>query len=129
MILDHKHLIIRGELISPPRDTEYLKEWLRATVKAIRMNLVKDIPENPIAFYCDTVGNRGLTALAIIETSHLAVHVWDEDYPGIIQMDVYSCADFTPHAVIARLEEFEPLKVEYKFIDRNRGLTEINLDN
>jgi len=38
-------------------------------------------------------GNQGLTSVTIIETSHIAVHVWDEVSPALMQMDVYSCAE------------------------------------
>ena len=27
--------------------------------------------------YCKMEGNRGITGIAVIETSHIAIHVWD----------------------------------------------------
>ena len=33
-------------------------------------------------------GNKGLTAFAIIETSHIAMHIWDEPV-ALLQLDVY----------------------------------------
>ena len=125
MILDHKHLIIRAELSNPPNSPEKINDWLQETIKTIRMQLVKELSENPIAFYCNVPGNMGLTAVAVIETSHIAMHVWDEDYPATMQLDVYSCSEFQPREIINRLVEFGPIKVEYKFIDRNSGLIEI----
>ena len=40
-------------------------------------------------------GNRGVTAFAIIETSHIAMHIWDEPNPALVQLDVYTCAPGT----------------------------------
>ena len=28
-------------------------------------------------------GNRGITAVAIIETSHITMHIWDEPNPAL----------------------------------------------
>lgn len=125
MILDHKHLIIRAEVFNSPKEVDKIEIWLKKLVKNIRMQLIQGIGDNPVAFYCDVVGNRGLTAVAIIETSHIALHSWDEVNPGIIQLDVYSCSDFSPEEVIEHLHEFTPLKVEYKFLDRNAGLVQV----
>jgi S-adenosylmethionine/arginine decarboxylase-like enzyme len=43
----------------------------------------------PYVKYCNMPGNRGITAIAIIETSHIAMHIWDEPKPALMQMDVY----------------------------------------
>ena len=32
--------------------------------------------------------------VAIIETSHIAMHIWDEPKPALMQFDVYSCGEF-----------------------------------
>jgi S-adenosylmethionine/arginine decarboxylase-like enzyme len=77
----------------------------------------------PYAVYSDMVGNQGLTAVTIIETSHIAMHVWDEVEPGLMQLDVYTCSELNIDDVFEAIEEFEPVKVEYKYIDREYGLT------
>ena len=43
----------------------------------------------PYVKYCNMAGNRGITAVAIIETSHRYAY-WDEPKPALLQMDVYS---------------------------------------
>tara|TARA_B110001454_G_C12707124_1_gene429082 strand:- start:1729 stop:1995 length:267 start_codon:yes stop_codon:yes gene_type:complete len=87
-----------------------------------------DICQGPITAYVDVPGNRGLTGVVIIETSHIAVHCWDERNPGLVQMDIYSCADFEPQDIFDLIDEtFEPVKLEYKFIDREHGLNEIEI--
>jgi S-adenosylmethionine/arginine decarboxylase-like enzyme len=35
----------------------------------------------PYVKYSHMVGNRGITGAAIIETSHIVMHVWDELTP------------------------------------------------
>lgn len=77
----------------------------------------------PKAQYCVVPGNRGMTAFAIIETSHIALHSWDECEPAILQLDVYTCSDLVIEDVIASLDIFEPTKIEYKFLDREHNLT------
>jgi S-adenosylmethionine/arginine decarboxylase-like enzyme len=77
----------------------------------------------PYAVYSDMVGNRGLTAVTIIETSHIAMHVWDEVSPALMQLDVYTCSALNTADVFAALAEFEPQHVEFKYIDREHNLT------
>lgn len=127
MILDHKHLIVRAEVNNPPSDVETAKAWIITLVHKIRMQLVTKLKENPIAFYSDVEGNRGITSVAIIETSHISLHAWDEENPAIIQLDVYSCADFIPQEVFDHFAVFDPVTIQYKFIDRNKGLKDVEL--
>ncbi len=79
----------------------------------------------PTAIYCDAPGNRGMTAFAIIETSHIAFHSWDEGTPNVIQLDVYSCSEFEPEVVFAALRPFEPIEIDFKFLDRTAGMQEV----
>ncbi|QDU72876.1 S-adenosylmethionine decarboxylase [Mucisphaera calidilacus] len=123
-MLEHKHLIIRADVVRPPRGVEATLAWFTALVGKIGMKLV-DLPNNPNCFYMDTPGNRGLTCVGIIETSHIALHAWDEDEPGMVQLDVYSCKDFDPEDVLDHLAEFEPTRVVYKHLDREHGLVEL----
>ena len=86
----HKHIIIRALCEKPPRDCEGAVEWWNELVDSIGMAKL-DIQNNPICGYVDTPGNAGLTICGIIETSHIAMHVWDESNPALIQLDVYTC--------------------------------------
>jgi S-adenosylmethionine/arginine decarboxylase-like enzyme len=81
----------------------------------------------PYAKYLDVKGNRGLTCVAIIETSHIALHVWDEDDPALMQLDVYTCGNLDPYDVVNAIQPFEPVKVEMKYLDRENGLSELPL--
>lgn len=118
-LLEHKHLIVRAELNNPPYSVYEIKEWMRNLVKQIDMNILM----GPYAVYSDMVGNQGLTAVTIIETSHIALHVWDEVEPALMQLDVYTCSKLNIDDVFEAIKEFEPTKVEYKYIDREHNLT------
>lgn len=118
-ILEHKHLIVRAELNNPPNCTTAIEAWMKKLVKQIDMNILM----GPYSVYSDMVGNRGLTAVTIIETSHIALHVWDEVEPALAQLDVYTCSALNIEDVFEAMNEWEPVKVEYKYIDRENQLT------
>ena len=121
-LLEHKHLIVRAEINKPPHDTEQIKLWMNDLVQAIDMKILM----GPYAVYSDMVGNQGLTAVTIIETSHIALHVWDEVHPALAQLDVYTCSKLDVVDVFKAIECWEPSKVQYKYIDREHNLTLIN---
>ena len=118
-VLEHKHLIVRAELSRPPQDPLYITEWLKTLVDRIGMKVLM----GPYSVYSPMVGNQGLTAVVIIETSHIALHVWDECDPGLMQLDVYTCSTLNIEDVFDHIKEFEPTKVEYKYINRENSLT------
>ena len=110
----HKHLIIRAEVNRPITSEKEIKKWLRDLVKKIDMKIIK----GPFAGYVSKEGNRGLTAVVMIETSHIALHVWDEETPALVQCDVYSCAEFSSNEVLMELTVMEPTKIEHMLLDR-----------
>lgn len=118
-VLEHKHLIVRAELEEPPYSAIEIKAWMKNLVDKIGMNILM----GPYAIYSDMEGNQGLTAVTIIETSHIALHVWDEAEPALMQLDVYTCSTLNIEDVFAAIKEFSPTKVEYKYIDRENELT------
>ena len=81
----------------------------------------------PYVKYSHMVGNRGITGAAIIETSHIVMHVWDEPDPALLQFDVYSCGEFNPETICQKIKkDFNTTKIEYKFLDREHDLKEIH---
>jgi len=80
------------------------------------------IIKGPFTAYVTKEGNRGLTAIVMIETSHIALHVWDETDPGMIQFDLYTCSTLPVDLVIKSLENNLGLK-DYKHmvIERETG--------
>jgi len=121
--LVHKHVIIRAEVLNPPTDEKLVSDSVRDLIERIGMKLLM----GPYAKYVTMPGNRGLTVAAIIETSHILMHTWDECAPGVIQLDVYTCGPFDPAIVFAWLNQYGVTKVDYKYIDREFDLHEIPL--
>ena len=114
-MLDHKHLIITAKVLTPPDSPTYIKQWTKKLIKDIDMNILL----GPYAVYSDMPGNRGLTCIAAIDTSSISIHCWDEDSPGTIQMDIYSCKDFDINIAFQALDEFTVVQLDYYHLDRN----------
>ena len=124
-LLIHKHLIIRAEVNNPPKDVDKLTEWLKDFIASINMKVML----GPYVAYCNNEGNRGITGVAVIETSHIAIHVWDEPVPALMQIDIYSCAEFNPYLIADKLKkDFDVVKMDYKFLNRETGLKPIRLN-
>lgn len=124
-ILEHKHLIVRAEVKNPPKDTAMMEKWMSDMVSAIGM---KELAP-PRAIYSDMVGNRGLTCDVILNTSNAVIHTWDEVDPGLFMLDVYTCGALDPSIIFKLLEPFDPVKIEYMYLDREHGLTVLERGN
>lgn len=114
----HNQLLINGFSDTPPTDEAFIKQWMEDLVKQIDMKII----QGPYTAYVTKEGNRGLTAIVMIETSHIALHVWDEDNPGMIQFDLYTCSTLPVNDVIENLKSNLGLK-DYSFmvIERENG--------
>ncbi len=124
--LEHKHLIVRAEILKPVTDTAVLEQWLKELVETIDMKILL----GPYVVYSNMPGNRGITGVMAIETSHIALHIWDECDPGIMQLDVYTCSRLDPTDVVRAVEsKFDPVKIEMKYLNRETNLTELPLSN
>ena len=122
----HKHLIVRADIGWCPQeeDLNKISDWIRSLIKKIDMKLLA----GPYTTYVNEKGNKGMTSVAIIETSHIALHIWDEVSPGLMQLDVYSCANFNPPDVFDKINAlFQTIKMEYKFLDREKELVEVKV--
>mgnify|MGYP001357229016 FL=1 len=118
----HKHLIIRAEVNSPITSEKEIKKWLKNLVNKIDMKIIK----GPFASYVTKEGNRGITGVVMIETSHIAIHIWDEQSPALVQADVYSCASFSMNEVLAEFIEMDVVKIEHMLLDRESELVATN---
>ena len=112
-------MIIRAEVSQPLTSEKEVKKWLRDLVKTIDMNIVG----GPYAKYVTKEGNRGVTGVVMIETSHISIHIWDEVHPSLVQCDVYSCASFSQAEVLHQFRVMEPTKIEYMTLDREKELS------
>jgi len=114
----HNQLLINGFSDTPPTDETFIKQWMQDLVKQIDMKII----QGPYTAYVTKQGNRGLTAIVMIETSHIALHVWDETNPGMIQFDLYTCSNLPVDLVIKSLEDNLGLKnYKYMVIERETG--------
>lgn len=121
-LLVHKHLIVRAEAVKPPMEEKFLTEWLKDFIESINMKVLM----GPYVKYHNVPGNRGITGAAIIETSHIVMHVWDEPNPALMQFDVYSCGEFDPEEICKKIQnDFDVVKIDYKFLDREHDLTDV----
>ena len=116
---EHKHLIIRAEVKHPITSERELKKWLKNLVKTIDMEIVG----GPYTAYVTKEGNQGATGVVMIETSHIAIHIWDEERPSLVQCDIYSCAEFSVPEVLLEFTMMEPTKIDYMVLDRANSIS------
>ena len=121
----HKHFILRAEVKHPPGEKakQRIWNWMFFLIKDIGMKIMF----GPEVRYVRTEGNEGLTAVAIIETSHVALHVWDKQDPPLLQLDVYTCGPFKPEVVLKAIKEFIPTKIQWKYLDRETDLKTVDI--
>ena len=114
----HNHVLINGYTLLPPTDEEKTKVWMQALVDSIGMKTI----QGPFASYVTKEGNRGLTAVVMIETSHIAMHVWDEGDPAFMQFDLYTCSTLPVEKVIKNLEDhFRLFNHSVLVLERSEG--------
>lgn len=114
----HKHLLINAKINKPIKTEEEGISFLTNLVNSIDMKIIK----GPFASYVDKEGNRGLTAIVMIETSHIAFHIWDETDPALIQFDLYTCGQLEVNKILDMFKEtFDVQFMEYVVYDREHG--------
>ena len=114
-IPNHLHLIVKGYISNPPKQTEVLNDWFTRLVHKVRMVVVA----GPPSVYVNDPGNEGLTGTVTLATSHAAIHIWDNDNPPMFQFDIYSCSTYSAEEVLEHLNEFGLISCEIICIDRN----------
>ena len=120
-MLAHKHLLISTSITNYDCTEDFIISWISNLVDAINMKIL----HGPISVNTDKLGNKGITAFCIIETSHIALHLWTEETPNKLQLDVYSCQDFSVDRVLELFDQFNPIDVKYKFLDRETDLVSV----
>lgn len=114
----HKHLLINAKINKPMQDTTVAEEFLKDLVSSIDMKIIK----GPFAEYVDKEGNRGLTAIVMIETSHIAFHIWDEPNPSLLQFDLYTCGSLDKDKVLDSIKKgFDVESMDWVLFDRENG--------
>ena len=114
----HKHLLVNARVKDPIASEEKGIDFLTRLVERIDMKVI----QGPFASYVDKPGNRGLTAIVMIETSHIAFHIWDEEDPSLLQFDLYTCGELNlPSVLLAIGEQFKIISMDYNLFDRENG--------
>jgi S-adenosylmethionine/arginine decarboxylase-like enzyme len=117
-MLFHKHLLVNAKVENPINTEEQGVDFLTRLVENIDMKIIK----GPFASYVDKPGNRGLTAIVMIETSHIAFHIWDEEDPSLVQFDLYTCGELNLAKVLLAFgETFKVVSLDYQLFDRENG--------
>ena len=117
----HKHLLVNAKISNPVKSEAQGIEFLTNLVDKIDMKIIK----GPFASYVNVEGNRGLTGIVMIETSHIAFHIWDEVTPGLIQFDLYTCGQLELDKVLSIFKEtFDIVTLDYILFDRENGFVE-----
>ena len=115
----HQHLIVRCLVKSPIREVAILNKWFADLVEKVGMVVVA----GPTSVYVSEEGNEGLTGTVTLATSHASIHIWDAEYPHLVQFDIYSCKCFEVQDVIDHLNVMELLNYQIMTVDRNEGLS------
>ena len=114
----HNQLLVNGFTTSALKSETAAVEWMQSLVDSIDMKIIK----GPFASYVNVEGNRGLTGIVMIETSHIAFHIWDEVRPGLIQFDLYTCGQLELDKVLSTFKEtFDVDTLDYILFDRENG--------
>lgn len=123
VLLQHKHVLINMRVRKCPTkdDIPFMEEWFKLLITNLGMKLLS----GPHIKYVDVPGNKGLTGVCIIETSHVAMHCWEEATPALIQLDIYTCGSMDLSVVFKALEWFDPVEGTYKYLDRETGFEEL----
>ena len=122
----HNHLLVNGYAILAPTDEQQTIDWMTKLVESIDMKVI----QGPFASYVTKEGNRGLTAVVMIETSHIAMHVWDEEDPAFLQFDLYTCSTLPVEKVLKNLEDtFGLHNYQSMVLERSEGFKVIEREN
>lgn len=114
----HKHLLVNAKVTEPIQSEAQAEDFMHNLVDRIEMNIL----QGPFVSYVEKAGNRGITSIVMIETSHISFHIWDEQDPAMLQFDLYTCGKLDKDEVLkAIVERFAPTYLEYQLFDRENG--------
>lgn len=131
--IQHHHLLLRMETKSCPTDED--KEQACHLLKMIVQDVDMKLLGEPHVYYVKSPKyNEGLTAIAPIQTSHIAFHFWRNPDPKIFQnheskclleFDLYTCGTLSLKQickVLHHLTHFGPTHVNATLLNRNHSL-------
>jgi len=131
--IQHHHLLLRMETQKCPLEGD------KAKAKALVERIVHDVNmkllgEARVYYVTYPRYNEGLTAIAPIQTSHIAFHFWRNPDPKIFQnkgskclleFDLYTCGTLSLRQItkiLHHLTHFVPTHVNATVLNRNHSL-------
>ena len=67
ILREHKHVIVRAYVSNPPINATALSEWCTDVISSVGMKCVS----GPHLVYSQMEGNKGYTAIAVLDFSHM----------------------------------------------------------
>jgi S-adenosylmethionine/arginine decarboxylase-like enzyme len=132
--IQHHHFLLRMETMKCPSEQD--KDEARIMIENIINDIGMKLLASPHVYYVKYPRyNEGLTAIAPIQTSHIAFHFWARPNPRILsnkkskcllQFDIYTCGSLTLkniQRILHHLTRFEPTHVNATLLNRNWSLT------
>jgi hypothetical protein len=108
-------LIVRATVERPLETEPELDAWLRGLISGIDMKIMA----GPMFAYAEEPINKGWTGIAVIEFSHVSMHIWEKESPPLIELDVFSCREFDINAVVDRVRPMGILGLSIYYINRD----------
>lgn len=133
-LIQHHHLLLRMEMKTCPskEDKEQAEQLIHNIIRDIHMKLL----DKPHVYYVTRPAyNEGLTAIAPIETSHIAFHFWktpdskilhNSQSKCLLEFDIYTCGSLSIKQikrVLHHLSHYVPTHVDITLLNRNWGLS------
>ena len=127
--IQHHHLLLRMELETCPMKNQKAEavELIQKIIRDLDMHLLA----KPHVYYVDVPKyNEGLTAIAPIQTSHIAFHFWknpdsnilhQETSKCLLEFDIYTCGNLSIrqiHTILHHLSKYVPTHVDINLLNR-----------
>ena len=131
--IEHHHLLLRVETAVCPleEDKAKMKQMIHEIVGDIKM---APLGSTEVFYVAKPKYNEGLTAVQVIQTSHIAFHFWRNPDREILksrrsdcllQMDVYTCGKLTTKQIgiiLLALARFDPTHADVTLLNRKWSL-------
>jgi hypothetical protein len=122
-MVNYKMLVGRFEVKRPPTKSGdiYLDIWMRRLIQAQGMVIV----DGPRLYYNSRPGLEGWSGTAIIETSSVQLHIWDQSDPPKVHLDFFTCGNLDVQKILAAVDEWGLVKTDWWVLDREFQIVKV----